>query len=173
MSVAHWKVDDMRKRFVIALLVTMVGVGGCTPWATYPPTDGAVSFNNPAIEPIPTLMTEAIRHATDEAEATGTIYFNLPEGTPESVWRKVSERLGDAKALSDPQGPAYHITAVRIRTVEAEVDVIRSGPDIVPQLRTVEFKQQIGGWKVVSSREWRIRVEAPEPNYPPEPAEGE
>jgi hypothetical protein len=162
----------MRQLLVIALLVTMIGIGGCTPWATYPPTDGAVSFNNPALEPIPTLMTEAIRRAVDRDEVSGTIYFNLPEDTPESVWSKVAERLGDAKALSDPGQPAYHVTAVRIRTVEAEVDVIRSGPEVVPQLSTIEFKQQLGGWKVVSAREWRVRVEAPEPHYPPASDDG-
>jgi hypothetical protein len=162
----------MQRLLVIAVLVSVGFIGGCTPWATFPPIEGAVDFNNPALEPIPTLMARAIQRAAEQDETSGTIVFNLPEDTPESVWRKVAERLGDAKAMTTAGQAAYHVTTVRIRTVEGEVDVVSSGPDEVPQLRTIGFKQQIDGWKIVSTRNWRVRITAPEPHYPPDSDEG-
>ena len=155
----------------ILLLALCLAAAGCTPWATYPPIKGAAGINNPKLEPIPELMADAIRHAHEQAGGGDAIVFNLPEGTPAEVYDRVASKLDNAQPMRESGEAAYHVTEVRVRATDAEVDLIFQAEQDVPQLMTVKLKQHfVGGWQVVDSRIWRIPQQLPPPYYTP-PAE--
>ena len=145
---------------------------GCTPYATYPPVEGALELSGPKIHPIPMLMAEALRFAHAHYTPETDLVINLPEGTPIKVYSDVVERLGEARIMREPGEAALQVTAVRVRGLSAEVDVIYPRMEALHELVTVKFKKGIiGQYKVDSTRLWRIRAEAPPPHYvPPEEA---
>jgi len=154
--------------------VLLVLIAGCTPYGTYPPIEGATSLNDPKLAPIPGLMAEALWYAYEHDRPNAPLVFNLPPGTPASVYDKVTTKLGvECYAMSQPGEPAYHVVEVRVRGTDAQVDVVQRGPDGRPQLMTVYFQQKIDGIKVTSARRWRIHVVEPLPHYVPPPVEPE
>jgi hypothetical protein len=162
------------KRVLYAALAAVVlalapsFLGGCTPWATYPAIEGATGAKNPTMQPIPNLMAEGIWHAyvRDRGGDSRDIVFNLPPDTPAIVYESVQKKLGGGRPMTEPGEPAYHVTEVRIRATEAEVDVIRPG-DGTPQQVTLFFKQDvIKGYQLARTRAWRYPVSTPWPAYP-------
>ena len=142
-------------------------IAGCTPWATYPPMEGSVGLSDPDLSPIPELMADAIRHIHARDGQEGEIVFNLPYGTPRSVYQAVIKRLGDGRAMTDPAEVAYHVTEIRVRTFESEVDVIHVRPDDgTPEQMTVSFRQNLlTGFRVERVKAWRYPVHVPPPHY--------
>jgi len=165
----------MRQLTGTLLLALASFLCGCTPWATYPPIEGAVDISNPALAPIPTLMAEAVRYVHEQDGGGGEVVLNLPEDTPAKVYDKVIEKLGTGRPMQPGDRQAYHVEAVRVRAVDAEVDLIHPGNGGAPELMTIYFQQQfLDGWRVQWHRRWRIRIEAPEVRYvPPPPPEAE
>jgi hypothetical protein len=160
----------MRQLTGTLLLVLALFLCGCTPWATYPPIEGAVDISNPALAPIPELMTGAVRHVREQDGGEGEIVLNLPEGTPAKVYDAVIERLQTARPMQAGDKGAYHVEAVRVRAMDAEVDVIHPGNGGAPELMTIYFRQHLlEGWQVKWHRRWRLRIEAPEAHYVPPP----
>ncbi len=140
---------------------------GCTPWATYPPVEGSVDLSDPDLSPIPELMADAIRYTHTRDGREGEIVFNLPPGTPRSVYQAVIKRLGEGRAMTDPAEVAYHVTEIRVRTLESEVDVIHARPDDgTPEQMTIAFRQNLlTGFRVERVRAWRYPVDVPPPHY--------
>jgi hypothetical protein len=160
----------MRQLTGTILLVLAWLLCGCTPWATYPPIEGAVDISNPALAPIPELMADAVRYVHTLDGGEGEIVLNLPEGTSAKVYDAVIERLGNARPMRPGDTQAYHVEAVRVRGLDAEVDVIHPAAGGVPELMTVYFNQSLmEGWRVKWHRRWRLRIEAPEAHYVPPP----
>lgn len=148
----------------LALLV----LAGCTAWATYPPITGAASLNNPGLAPIPELMGRALADvAVDPNDAEPeAIVFNLPAKIDPAVYRRVEKWLpaGSSPMVAADQ-VAVHVTAIRVRGTDAEVDVVHREAS-VDQLVTIRFKQGLGsGWTIKDRRPWRIRVATPGPHY--------
>ncbi len=157
----------MRRWQLAPALDLTVILCSCTPWATYPPIEGAAALGDPTLEPIPTLMAEAIRYVYDRDDSEPhEVAINLPPNIPARVYDQVITRLGGGRPMLGPDVNAYHIHAVRLRALEAEVDVIYPGGAGVPEFMTLSFKQDLlKGWYVNRARKWRFRVEVPEPNY--------
>lgn len=160
-----------------AVIATLITITGCAPWASYPPVETTASLARPSFEPFPTLMGRAAAYGHD---TWGTIdegiVFNLPPDTPASVYETVTKRInyaysGKPNAPSvrpmqegDPQ--AYHITSVRVRGTDAEVDLIYPRADGIPELVTIQFSKRFaGGYDVERIRPWRIRIDAPMATY--------
>jgi hypothetical protein len=161
----------MRQLTGTLLLALAFFLCGCTPWATYPPIE---DISNPALAPIPTLMAEAVRYVHEQDDGEGEVVLNLPEDTPAKVYDKVLEKLGAGRPMETGDRQAYHVEAVRVRAVDAEVDLIHPGNGGAPELMTIYFQQQfLDGWRVKWHRRWRIRIEAPEVRYVPLPPEEE
>ncbi|MBT8485089.1 MAG: hypothetical protein HKO59_03195, partial [Phycisphaerales bacterium] len=81
----------------------------------------------------------------------------------------VMDKLGGGSPMRDASQDAYHVTNVRIRTVDAEVDVIRRNDMGDPELLTLTFKQNLlKGYMVQDVRVWRYEVDEPPPYYVPE-----
>lgn len=164
----------------MAVLAGAVGLAGCTPWATYPKIEGAGDITNANLPPIPELMALSVlwgaEHYPEGVEATDGVsfYYNLPEGTPAKVFRRVETRMGEGDPLLRAGIPAYHVQMVRVRTVEAEVDLIAPRTDGLYDLVTLQFKQHITkGWRVIDHRVWRVRVDVPGPAYRPDGGDAE
>jgi hypothetical protein len=133
-----------------------------------------VDISNPALAPIPQLMADAVRYAHTLDGGEGQIALNLPDGTSAKVYDKVIERLENARPMQPEQADAYHVESVRVRGLDAEVDVIHPGAGGVPELMTVYFNQtMMEGWRVKWHRRWRLRIEAPEAHHIPPPSEEE
>jgi hypothetical protein len=174
----------MTVRVAVAMAIVLC-TAGCAPWATHPPIQGAAQIGQPHHEPIPSIMAEAIRDtyerrirparppAPDTADAADTeappeIVFNLPPHTHRRAWEQVAAKLGpNARPMTSPDEPAVHIATVRVRTTQAEVDVIYPRPDGHYQLATLTMRQKaIGRHAVTATRLWRIRAEPPPMNHP-------
>ncbi len=161
----------MGKRFIITSLLLAGGLAvaaGCAPWATYPPIEHTAKLVNPTFEPMPTLMARALLYVHDEHAAMPELVYNLPAGMPMRTYELVQKKLNGGRPMHYGDSRGYHVTAIRSRGPEAEVDVIVPRSDGLHELETVRFKQKFGkGYEVASSRQWRLRVEPPTPNYQP------
>jgi hypothetical protein len=149
---------------------------GCTPWATYPPIEGAAGINNPELNPIPEVMAASIREMHERDGASGLIVFNLPAGMPERLYRRVAKLMGGkARPMMNAGEPAYHVCEVRVRGTEAEVDIVHPGPGGSPRLVTVACRSTMAhGFEPRSVRPYRFVVEEPlPPNYPGTAARGD
>lgn len=150
------------------LLATLtLTFGGCSPWATYPPVEHTQGLARPAYEPIPTLMAKSIAFAHDRYNAVDDVVINLPEGVPAKVYEKVIRKIGRGRPMTDDDANAYTIQEIRTRGPEAQVDLVYPRSDGLHELVTLYFKNNlIDGWRIDSTRLWRIRVERPRAHYP-------
>jgi hypothetical protein len=158
-------------RFALGLgVLAFPLLNGCTPWATYPPIQGAAGFNDPYLDPIPFLMAESISSVYERDGGEGVLLFNLPEGTPPQIYEIVARKLGTGEPLRRAGDPAYHVLQVRVRSMDAEVDVVHRGVQGFPELVTVHFYVQAPqGYRVTNMRVWRFQQEEPTPNwFPPD-----
>ncbi len=157
--------------YLIALL-SIATLGGCSSWSTYPPVETAVvrSISSPTLEPVPTLMTRSVDWARDNNPHLMPLVFNLPEGTPADVYAIVMKRNGEGVPMTQPGQRAVHVTNVRVRGGDAEVDVVIPREDGIHELITLQFERPIfERWDVHGTRHWRIRVATPHPNYVADP----
>lgn len=162
------------KRYCPSILIVLsLILAGCTTWATYPPIEeDAVELNNPSLEPIPSLMAEAIRFAYEHYAPGHELVINLPESTPADVYWKVQEILGTGRPMNATDSTTFGVLEVRVRALDAEVDVIYPRVGTSHEMTTITFhKDLLTYYEVVSSRLWRIRVDQPRPHYVPPPVE--
>lgn len=152
--------------FVLAL-VALVLLIGCSPWATYPKIEGAAQVGNPQFEPLPSIMATAIRQGHERAGFEGEPVYNLPEGTGRAGYAAVQAQLGQGRAMQEPGEPAVHVIQVRVRGVDAEVDVILPRRDAPPEMVTYRMRQRfLHHYRVTDTRRWNIAVDVPEPTSP-------
>jgi hypothetical protein len=142
---------------------------GCSPWATYPPVEvgPATMVTRPTFEPVPTVMSLAIKYARKEYAPGQDLALNLPAGADWQTYEKVFERLdGGGRPMLQAGEAAIHIVEVRARAFEAEVDLIyprTGGPN---QPATLFMHRGFNDWEVTKTRLWQIRdVLAPAPAY--------
>lgn len=164
-----------RRSPLAALALLVLGaliLPGCSGWATYPPIEGATQIGHPKLEPVPSIMAEAIRYAHDRYLHDGEIVFNLPEGCGSEVYESVKLRLNSpARPLLEAGQPAVHVNAVRIRAMDAQVDVVYPRSDGHYELVTLFMRQKfLHKYEVRDTRLWRIHVSPPQPRYEPPPA---
>jgi hypothetical protein len=158
----------MDNRSIRLIALTALVAAGCAPYATYPPIEVTSGLAGPTMEPFPALMAQAIQ-ATHEAHGGGApdFAYNLPPGSPRRLYGDVQRRLGAGHAMGREGESAYHVTVVRARGTEAEVDMVVPQPGGTYGLLTISFHNKLGkGWYVRGQREWAIHVEAPSPTYP-------
>ncbi len=160
-------------RFLAILVLVVLLVGGCSRWATHPPLEGTGPSGGTIAEPIPSLMADAIRFAHSHYRGHDEVIINLPEGTPAAVYEMVTDRLGRGRPMMASSERAYHVTEVRVRGLDAQVDLLSPRKDGYYHFVTISFRQDLlRGYQVAHTRLWRIREEPPAPNYrspPPRP----
>jgi hypothetical protein len=150
----------------LTILIALT-IGGCAPMATYPPVEyGGETLTDPAFEPFPALMALAIRHAHSEHAGPDEIFINLPGGASHKAYERVIYQLGEGEPMTEADQVGYHVTEVRTRGFEGEVDLIYPTDDGTYEFATFSFKSKlVGGHYVADTRTWRIRIELPAPNY--------
>ncbi|MCH6552109.1 MAG: hypothetical protein IH804_08875 [Planctomycetes bacterium] len=163
----------MRPIRFAALLGLAAALSGCARWATHPPIESTERSGGPSVEPIPSLMADAIRFAHNHYRGHDEVIINLPEGTPAAVYEMVTDRLGSGRPMMASSERAYHVTEVRVRGLDAQVDLLSPRKDGYYHFVTISFRQDLlRGYQVAHTRLWRIREEPPAPNYrspPPRP----
>ncbi len=160
-------------RFLAILVLVVLSAGGCSRWATHPPLEGTGASGQTSAVPSPSLMADAIRFAHNHYRGHDEVIINLPEGTPAAVYEMVTDRLGSGRPMMASSERAYHVTEVRVRGLDAQVDLLSPRKDGYYHFVTISFRQDLlRGYQVASTRLWRIREEPPAPNYrspPPRP----
>ena len=153
---------------MVCMLTALIALlaSGCAPMATYPPVEHTRALSRPAYEPIPTLMAESFRYAHERYQVADELIFNLPEGVTTNVYHMVARKLGEARPMFADDERAYTISEIRTRGSEAQADLIYPRADGLHQLVTIYFKASLlDGWKVASTRQWRIYSQAPQPRF--------
>ena len=172
MSTSH-RAPSFRSSFLVMPLIAVALMSGCTPWATYPPIEGAMGLSSPDLTPLPDLMSDAIWFTYQSYGDTGPIAVNLPPDTPPKVYDMVVDRLGGpdtAFPMSSDDLRAYTIVSVSVRTVDAKVVLIHPLQSGEYAESEVEFKQNlISGWYATRQHRWGYDVERPVANYVPPP----
>lgn len=145
----------------------------CSPWSTYPPVEvkTATKLTRETWEPVPTVMAAAVRYARDRFTPDEDLPVNLPEGTPSTVYDKVFAKLGYGRPLLNAGEKAVHVTEVRTRGFNAQVDLVYTKPTGMNQLVTLTLTRTlVDPWHVTGSRPWQLRdFTVPAPNYVPPP----
>ena len=160
----------------VALAAISLVFAGCSPWATYPPVEvkPAQAMTRETFEPLPTVMGLAIDYTRNEYLAGKNYPVNLPAGSGWESYEKVFEKTkGDDTPMMKIGEPAIHITQVRTRAFDAEVDVVYPRSDGLNQLVTLNLHREVfKDWRVTDARMWQIRnVDIPDPSYSPPTAE--
>jgi hypothetical protein len=180
------------------LVMAMMASGlGCVGYAVYPPEEGMKGFKNPNSDPIPTLMTEAVKYVSSRYPSTSQeewhaapsiipgeapkFVVNLPSGVNQSVYRSVVKNISPTALPMEPglEGlPTYHVARVYVQGDEAKVDVIRPVPALggnasearqITQGVTVRLRGGFGPWHVTSHNVWTLgAMPVPPINYVPE-----
>jgi hypothetical protein len=154
-----------------AAAIMMPALVGCAAWATYPPIPGAAHIGRGHHEPVPTLMATAVQNTHERHGDGDEVVFNLPPGTTQRAYEAVRARLGEhAREMRSTGEPAMHVIAVRVRTIDAEVDVIYPvGRSDAAHHRMETLKLRLRsphGFEVTEIRRWGMRVQPPEPTWP-------
>jgi len=158
----------MMRLLLSLLLLSSAAVTGCSPWSTFP-SDGSTSvIEYPELPPIPGLIARALGRVHDLEGRDGPVVFNLPADSPYHLFTKVRRELGEDSVMQmTPDQEAVHLSQIRLRATDAEVDVTSRGSDGVPVVTTLSFSRAVfGGWQLERTRVWRIRATIPEPGYP-------
>ncbi len=152
---------------VLFLIACITSSTGCAAWSTYPAIPGAMQIGHPEVEPLPTIMAEAIRYGNERYLNQEQPVFNLPEGVTLSTYDAVKRRLRGGSAMREPEQRAIHVKQIRTRAHNAEVDIVYPRDDGLHHLVTLHMKQRLlNRFDVEHTRLWRIHVEAPQPTYP-------
>lgn len=156
----------------VLILGALALLMGCSPWATYPKIEGAAHVGNPHFEPLPSIIAATVRHAHERAGFEGDPVYNLPQGATESTYAAIQARLREGRAMQEPGEPAVHVTEVRVRGADAEVDLIVAPTDAPPHMITCRMRQRfLHNYRVTDTKRWNIAVDVPEPSYPAQPAQ--
>lgn len=158
----------MRSARRIVLAVALLA-GGCAPWATYPPDEGALDLSGPRTEPVPTLMVTSIQFLHSRHSLGDEFAVNLPPGTPPQVYEWVLSRVGGGHPMEDPDEPAYHVAKIRVRGLKAQVDVFYPVDPVDGggyRFATISFHGDIvKGYTHEGTRVWHTGDQPPAPSY--------
>ncbi len=155
------------KSLVFVVLLCWTVAGGCAPWATYPHEEGTFNLSSARSEPVPSLMTEAIRYTRGHYGKDGEFAINLPRGTPPEVYKWVIRRLGGGHPMADPDEPTYHVAKVMARGTNSKVDVFYP-TDTGYAFATISFQWDLmRGYRHVNTRVWLTADQPPPPHYVP------
>lgn len=124
------------------MLLVVAALTACNPY-TYvniPPQQGDLARHGANKQLVRDVEAEAVRFLLSQRPIDGTAALRLPQGSTELTAADVARRAGDnVVAEFEARDPAavVEITQVRVRGVNAEVDVLYPTLTGMPQLLTV------------------------------------
>ena len=166
----HCRPTSPIARVVIpGLLLIAASLVGCGVNVTYPPVEGTPTFvGTPVTEPVPTLMTEAVRYvrARHGRDWNNDFAVNLPLRTKKWVYDRVIDNAGGGRIMTSVDDyPVIQISSVRVRGLSAEVDVTYPRFDTW-EFATLTMERDIADrFRVTRDKIWRLRVKAPVPHF--------
>jgi hypothetical protein len=154
-------------KFLAAASGLTIILAACAPSSTYPPVETTARLTKPTFEPVPTVIATAIRYAQENYTKDQDVAINLPPGVPAAAYDKVFAKLGGGRPMMNPDEPAIHITEVRTRNFNAQVDMIYPRADGLNQFVTLSMKRSVlENYRVERARPWQLRdVASMAPNY--------
>jgi hypothetical protein len=151
-------------------LLLFIFVACCTPIATYPPVENGVAliFSDSSNEPIPSIFEKTLMYAHERFGGMDTVVFNLPSGVNEDTYVIVTEKIGGAIPMTDPNQLAYHVTELRKRPFHAEADIIFPASGGRYEQATIYLSSSLSKpWEVKRERIWLVPITTlPVPNFP-------
>ena len=166
-------INVLRSTILVASLLMVVIVGGCTPYSTYPPVAQA-EVQVPWMYPMPQVMAKALQTTFDkttpplEAESgRPMLVYALPEGISQRVWRQVGIDTGSEGAREwneadlDAGTPIWSVEQVRIRNKRAEVDVIFPVSEGYERATVILEALPLAPYQVKFFQRWRVAVDTP------------
>jgi hypothetical protein len=162
---------------VLCLLLPCLCLG-CNPYSyvNVPAQKGDVARHDPNSKPVRQVAAAAMKAVLANHDIPRPVLVVMPAGSSELSAADVARRLGDGavSAADTDVTPAatIHARQVRIRGMEAEVDVIFPGIGGVPQLVTVyESWAPFNDWGADRMRTWRSDENVADPNQVPLPGQ--
>lgn len=150
------------------LLIACVSMS-CSPIATFPPieTEAATKWGDAARKPVPRIMALVINYAHEHYGWTDEIVYNLPEGVGADAYSLVGEMLANATPMTSDGQPAYHITELRVRGLDAEADVVMPTKSGEYQMVTLRLETSpFNPWSVTYDRLWAMPIhDSPSPTF--------
>ncbi len=144
----------------LTALSWMLLLAGCNPY-TYvnvPPQAGDVALHDPNQKLVRNVEVEAVRSLLLQRPLNPPVSLQLPTGTSELTLTDVARRCGEGvQPAQDDQEAAslIQITQVRIRGINAQVDVMYPTVTGMSQLLTVYMNYQpINGWQTDRIVDW-------------------
>ena len=164
--------------FLPLVMLCMLGVVACTPYATYPPTSNVEPLV-PGLYPVPQVMGKSLQTAYNktsgtvlEGEEVPNLIYSLPSGISEGNWKQVGNLIDveGARALTEDDYrrgmPFWSVEQVRIRNQRAEVDVIFPTSDGFERATVILESDPFTAFEVKFFQRWRVPVEKPAFTYP-------
>ncbi|MBQ73102.1 MAG: hypothetical protein CMJ67_09390 [Planctomycetaceae bacterium] len=184
----HRRLQD-RFAFFPLVMLCMLGVVACTPYATYPPMN-EVEPLLPGLYPVPQVMGKSLQTAYDktsgnvlEGEEVPPLVYAIPAGISDGNWKQVGNIIDvqGARALTEDDYqsgmPFWSVEQVRIRNHRAEVDVVFPTPDGFERATVILESDPFTAFEVKFFQRWRVPVEKPAFTHPsnkaPEAPEGQ
>ncbi len=155
-----------RTLITMAIGLAAAMLSACTTIATYP-SDSRAELSPEATvnEPIGQLIAAAIDYA-GPAETVEDPAINLPDGSGMRLYEQVIGRLGRGHAQVDPDEPAYSITKVRARGLNAEVDLFIPNIDGSYSFATLTFRRNpFAEFRHTRTRWWDLGEQPPAVNH--------
>ncbi len=160
------KAIELGRAACLAIVVLgAVIVAGCTPSMTYPAYPGAPKAD-PSMQPMPSLMADAIKFAHQQLSPNSEIVIDLPAMTPKQVWRQVLKSCAPCRPMTPSDKVVWSVRQVKLSGGKAEVDVVYPAEGIY-RLATVHFTGATGQPFYPSQLQfWLVPVTAPVCNTP-------
>lgn len=161
------------RRFSLILAVAvsasaLLGLTACQTYVNIPAQTGDIASADANGTNVRNLLGEALRGLRPESLTPGKYQVILPAGSTPDTYQYIINASGDQFTWADQADSGnvvdqLEIRSIRIRGLEAEVDIIRSshpGDAQAPrQLVTVYLKRYlVGGWGTQRVRVWRMSV---------------
>lgn len=164
--------NNRRFSLILAAVVSassLLGLAACQTYVNIPAQTGDVASADANGSNVRNLIGESLRGLRPEALAPGKYQVLLPAGSTRDTYQDVMKIAGDHFTWADSPGSGnvvdqLEIRAIRIRALNASVDIIRStqpgNADAPRQLVTVYLKRYlVGGWGTQRVRVWRMSVQ--------------
>ena len=156
-------------RSLVIAFVSALAIGsvGCSTYVNIPAMPGDVAISNPDAQTVHDVIVPAMKLLMEDQKLTDKFQVVFPVKTTPAVAQKTVARISDLavwQEAPDTSLPIYDIRQVRVRGMDAEVDVVRpvavKQPDAGRQVATVFVHwSPFDGWRGVEIRVWRMSVD--------------
>ena len=173
----HRRLQD-RIAFLPLVLISLLGVVACTPYATYPPMSDVEPLV-PGLYPVPQVMGKSLQTAYDktsgnlsEGDEAPALVYAIPAGISSGNWKQIGTltQIEGARALTESDYeagvPFWSVEQVRIRNHRAEVDVVFPTPDGFERATVILDSDPFTAFEVQFFQRWRVPVDKPAFTYP-------